>query len=159
MPNILKGLEYQPPHGAAGNEQQVREVLEDLKRNYQKLELRFSICHTSGEPVKDLYEFLNIAAVGEGVVDLKTKPDCADFLPFADTIRYNVSVAGVLGFYQEHLRKGCFSCGYHQKKPAKMQGYCEKHQPGNKCPKHNPIVKGVKKKPAKKLAEIIEEIS
>ena len=125
----------------------------------------FQTFDTKSKKVGGIKEFLEIATSEEAIVVLKGSGDIGGFVVTDASLEYDLSIVGNLTKYWDQRRNGsCHSCynHYYDLSTGDSEHACKKlprNDWSGNCPKYDAYKKNVGGKPARKLAELIEEAS
>jgi hypothetical protein len=163
MPNLIIGLKYQPPHEKVETEQQLAEVFSDMKKCYDRFSSQFRITNPNGEVIDNFKKFLNIAIEEKSSVVLTGNGDIGGLVVKDASLEYDLSLVSALTRNWDQYRDGsCLSCHnhYYDNSSGDAEHACTKFKENDwsrKCPGYDAYRRNSNKKPAKKLAELIEK--
>ena len=162
MANLITGLKYQPLHQEIKTEQELLQVFADLKKEYSKLNQSFEMHTPRGESIESFEHFLQHSVQEESSLVLNGSGDIGGIVVQDAFLEYDLSSLGDLTKFWDIYRDGsCHSC-LNQVRVKSMDPHwaCNEGKYGRKnCPDQDSYIKNSEGKPARELAELIQEAS
>ena len=168
MPNLITGLRYSSPINHVDTEEQLLEVFEDLKKEYQKLFQHFTISTPNNEIITSFKQLLKYATNTTYLdkkkeVILNGSGDIGGgIIVNTASVEYDLLDIGQITRYWDQRREGtCMSCTKRVRDNIEQEWDCGigvRYGTKN-CSKYTPFVTNSKGERASALEELIEEAS
>ncbi len=164
MPNLVP-LRYMVPFGGPYTEEMLLNVFHDLKGSYSEIKEDFKISRPDGMGVENFSQLLFIATSKEPNVILEGTGCVGGLKVENGAMEYDLSeIRNITKDWDINRSGTCLGCGnsYYKNIKDEMKRVCDVVKPmdwSGECNEYNPIARNSRGEPARKLSELIGEVS